>query len=126
MTSENIIYRGYKLEDLKNMSLLEFSKIATSRAKRHLLRNHSDPFYEKVKKETNKKIKTHRRDIVIVPCMIGKTIHVYNGKEFLPVEVTSEMLCHYLGEFSFTRRRIKHGKAGIGATKSSTAVAARK
>lgn len=110
------------------MPLLDFAKIASSRAKRHLLRNHSDPFYERIEKnkKATKKIRTHRRDVVVIPKMVGKTIYVYNGKEFLPIEILPDMLCHYLGEFAFTRKRIKHGKAGIGATKSSTAVAARK
>ena len=58
--------------------------------------------------------------------MVGKTINVYNGKEFKPVSVVTEMLGHYLGEFVLTRKRIVHGKAGIGATKSSTAISERK
>ncbi len=126
--AEEFKYRGKTLEELQKMSLLDFANIAGSRAKRHLVRNHSDAFYEKIEKnkKAHKKIRTHRRDIIITPKMVGKTIYVYNGKEFLPVEVAPEMLTHYLGEFAFTRKRIRHGKAGIGATKSSTAVAARK
>ena len=126
--AEEFKYMGHSLEELQKMSLLDFAKIASSRAKRHLVRNHSDPFYERIEKnkKATKKIRTHRRDIIITPKMVGKTIYVYNGKEFLTVEVFPDMLCHYLGEFAFTRKRIKHGKAGIGATKSSTAVAARK
>ncbi len=121
-------FRGHTLEDLEKMSLEEFLKLVNSRAKRHLKRNKNDAFYENLLKDkkNNKPIRTHRRDIIIVPKMIGKTIFVYNGKEFLPVEITKEMLGHYLGEFSFTRKRIRHGKAGIGATKSSTAVSVRK
>ena len=121
-------FRGYTIEELKKMSLEEFLKLVNTRAKRHLKRNKNDAFYQKIEKEIkpNKKIKTHKRDIIVVPKMIDKTIHVYNGKEFLPVEVTKEMLGHYLGEFAFTRKRIRHGKAGIGATKSSTAVSVRK
>jgi small subunit ribosomal protein S19 len=126
--AEEFKYRGHTLEELKKMSLLDFANIAGTRARRHLKRNHSDPFYEKLEKnlKPNKKIRTHKRDIIIVPCMVGKTIYVYNGKEFLQLDIVPEMLSHYLGEFAFTRKRIRHGKAGIGATKSSTAVAARK
>lgn len=121
-------YQGHTIEELEKMSLDEFLKLVNSRAKRHLKRNKNDEFYEKIDKneKPNKPIRTHRRDIIVVPKMVGKTIHVYNGKEFLPVEVTNEMLGHYLGEFAFTRKRIRHGKAGIGATKSSTAVSVRK
>ncbi len=126
--AEEFKYMGYGLEELQKMSLLDFAKIANSRAKRHLTRNHSDPFYERFEnnKKPANKIRTHRRDIIVTPKMVGKTIYVYNGKEFIPVEILPDMLCHYLGEFVFTRKRIKHGKAGIGATKSSTAVATRK
>jgi small subunit ribosomal protein S19 len=121
-------YNGHSIEELQKMSLLDFSKLVNSRARRHLVRNHSDPFYEKIIKDlkSNNKIRTHRRDLIVIPKMIDKTIYVYNGKEFIPVEITEKMLGHYLGEFSFTRRRIRHGKAGIGATKSSTAISARK
>jgi small subunit ribosomal protein S19 len=63
--------------------------------------------------------------MVIVPAMIGKTIKVYNGKEFFPVMITGEMLGHYLGEFSHTRKGVSHSAAGIGATRSSKAISAR-
>jgi small subunit ribosomal protein S19 len=126
--AEEYKFRGNTLEELQKMSLLDFANIAGTRAKRHLARNHSDAFYERIEKNlrATKKIRTHRRDIIITPKMVGKTIYVYNGKEFIQVDIVPEMLAHYLGEFAFTRRRIRHGKAGIGATKSSTAVAARK
>jgi len=126
--AEEFKFRGHTLSELQKMSLLDFANIAGTRAKRHLRRNHSDAFYERIEKNKRaaKKIRTHRRDIVVTPKMVGKTIYVYNGKEFIQVDVVPEMLSHYLGEFAFTRKRIRHGKAGIGATKSSTAVAARK
>ena len=72
---------------------------------------------EKLKK--NKKIKTHKRNLVIVPELVGINIQVHNGKEFVPVEITGEMLGHKLGEFSLTRSKVVHAKAGIGATKGS-------
>lgn len=121
-------YRGKSLDELKKMSLREFSSIVTSRVRRNLLRNEADPFYQKFEKnkDVDKDIRTHRRDLVVIPKMVGKTVAVYNGKEFVSVLVTDEMLGHYLGEFALTRRRLKHGKAGIGATKSSTAISERK
>ena len=67
----------------------------------------------------NKQIKTHLRNLVIVPKMVGMRIQIYNGKEFVPIEITIEMLGHRLGEFSVTRSKVKHGAAGIGATRSS-------
>ena len=64
-------------------------------------------------------IKTHVRDMIILPEMVGLTIHVYNGKEFVPVEIKPEMIGHYLGEFAITCKPVKHGAPGIGASRSS-------
>ncbi len=121
-------YRGKTLEELQAMSLRDFAKLVPSRARRNLLRNESYPFYQKFEKgkRFGKNIRTHRRDLIVTPKMVSKTINVYNGKEFLPVVIMEEMLGHYLGEYALTRKRLKHGKAGIGATKSSTAISERK
>ena len=64
-------------------------------------------------------VKTHCRDMIVLPEMLGVTIGVYNGKEFVPIEITPEMIGHYLGEFALTRRRVSHGAPGVGSTKSS-------
>ena len=64
-------------------------------------------------------VKTQRRDIVILPQMVGKKIGIYNGKEYVPVEITPEMIGHFTGEFALTRRETKHSSPGMGATKSS-------
>ncbi|MEM2309987.1 MAG: 30S ribosomal protein S19, partial [Candidatus Bathyarchaeia archaeon] len=66
-----------------------------------------------------KPIKTHARDMIILPEMVGVTIHVHNGKEFVPVEIKPEMIGHYLGEFAITNKPVKHGTPGIGASRSS-------
>ena len=105
------------------MEIREFAKLVTSRERRTILRNTEviEIFIARSnKKIANKKpIKTHNRNIVIVPAMVGMTIGVYNGMTFQKFEVTSEMLGHRLGEFSLTRGLVKHGAAGIGATRSS-------
>ena len=56
-------------------------------------------------KESNKKsvIKTYSRASMIIPDMVGLTIAVHNGKTFVPVFVTENMVGHKLGEFSPTR-----------------------
>jgi len=64
-------------------------------------------------------IKTHARDMVVLPEMVGLTIHVHNGKEFVPVKIEPEMIGHYLGEFAITNKPVKHGTPGIGASRSS-------
>lgn len=54
-------------------------------------------------------IKTWARDSHIAPEMVGFTFGVHNGKDFIPVTITEEMVGHRLGEFSPTRKFIKHG-----------------
>ncbi|KAK6145988.1 hypothetical protein DH2020_019857 [Rehmannia glutinosa] len=64
-------------------------------------------------------IRTHLRNMIIVPEMIGSVLGVYNGKTFNPVEIKPEMIGHYLAEFSISYKPVKHGRPGIGATHSS-------
>merc|ERR1712194_756556 len=65
-------------------------------------------------------VKTHLRNMVIVPEMIGSVVGVYNGKQYINVEIKPEMVGHYLAEFSITYKPIKHGRAGMGSTKSAS------
>lgn len=65
---------------------------------------------EKMKKaKPGEIIKTWARDCTITPEMIGFTFGVHNGKEFIPVKVTEEMVGHKLGEFSPTTKFFRHG-----------------
>lgn len=64
-------------------------------------------------------IKTHRRDMIILPEMVGLEIRVHNGKEFIPVKITLPMVGHFLGEFAITNKKVIHGKPGVGASRSS-------
>jgi len=116
-------FRGKKIEELKQLEIREFAKYLTSRKKRSLLRQFDkvERFLLKCmkKKEKGEKIKTHDREMIIVPAMIGLTIYVHNGKEFVPVKIIAEMLGHRLGEFALTRRKVEHSAPGIGATRSS-------
>eukprot|EP00733_Pompholyxophrys_punicea_P002695 Pompholyxophrys_punicea_v1_NODE_2288_length_423_cov_1.782609.p1 type:complete len:123 gc:universal NODE_2288_length_423_cov_1.782609:3-371(+) len=64
-------------------------------------------------------VKTHLRNMIIVPEMIGSVVGVHQGKTFNQVEIKPEMIGHYLGEFSITYKPVKHGRPGIGATHSS-------
>ncbi|KYO30540.1 hypothetical protein Y1Q_0008192 [Alligator mississippiensis] len=69
--------------------------------------------------EKPKVVKTHLRDMIVLPEMVGSMVGVYNGKTFNQVEIKPEMIGHYLGEFSITYKPVKHGRPGIGATHSS-------
>ena len=73
-------------------------------------------------KDQDKNIKTHLRDMIVLPEMVGATIAIHKGKEFLKVIIQEEMIGHYLGEFALTRKGVAHSAPGIGATKSSSAM----
>ncbi|MGB9659160.1 MAG: 30S ribosomal protein S19 [Nitrososphaerales archaeon] len=119
-------YRGYTVEQLQSMSLEAFLSILPSRQRRSLNRGISDEkrkLLEDVRAAKNGKlknaIKTHARDMVILPNMIGLTIHLHNGKEFVPIEIKPQMIGHYLGEYVITNKKVSHGTPGIGASRSS-------
>ena len=124
--AKEISYRGRTIEELKKLDVREFAKILPSSRKRSLLRQFDkiDKFIQRCRKKLDmkKKIRTHYRNMIIVPQMVGWTINVHNGKEFIPCLITIEMLGHYLGEFSYTRQKVEHSAPGIGATRSSAAL----
>ncbi len=120
------LFRGKTVEELKQIDTREFAKFLKTKQRRWLLRNFH-VIEESLRKwdkklANNKIIKTHKRDLVIIPKMVGKTIGVYNGKDFIQVKINEEMLGHRLGEFALTRKATKHGAPGVGATKSSAAL----
>jgi small subunit ribosomal protein S19 len=119
-------YRGYTLEQLQNLSFESLLMLLPSRIRRSLNRGISDEkrkLLEEVRAardgKLNKPIRTHARDMPILPYMVGLTIHVHNGKEFVPLTIKPEMIGHYLGEFVITNKKVVHGTPGIGASRSS-------
>ena len=122
-------YRGHTLEELKKMNMDEFVRLLPARARRSLRRGlppRQKKLLERLRrayraKKRGKDIltRTHVRDMLIFPEMVGLQIGVYNGKTYEIVVVKPEMIGHYLGEFSQTRRHVQHGSPGIGATRSS-------
>lgn len=120
-SKKEFTYRGYTLEELKAMPREEVIGLMTARVRRSYARGFNQEelsFLERVKKSKGV-VKTHRREMVILPEFVGKTFAVYNGKTFREFEVMPEMIGHYLGEFSLTRAAVKHSGPGVGATKSS-------
>lgn len=119
-------YRGYTLDELNKMSLEDFANILPSKERRHILRGMSEAERKLLKKvhlasrtQVEKKIKTHAREMVILPEMVGLTIQVHNGSEFIPLKIEAPMIGRRLGEFVLTNKLVKHGMPGVGATRSS-------
>ncbi len=122
-------YRGYTLEQLESMSMDEFIDLLPSRQRRSFRRGltpEQRTLLEKIRKakEAMRKgdnviVKTHVRDMIIIPEMVGLKILVHNGKDFVSVEIKPEMIGQYLGEFAITNKPVKHGTPGIGASRSS-------
>ncbi len=126
-TKKQITFRGKTLEELQKLDVREFAKYIRSSDRRAILRNFQEieDFVNRAKKKAAKKkpIKTHQRDIVIVPELVGMKIQIHHGNGFTQIEVTTDMLGHRLGEFALTRKKVAHSKAGVGATKGSKSLA---
>ncbi|HLC52492.1 MAG TPA: 30S ribosomal protein S19 [Candidatus Nanoarchaeia archaeon] len=127
MAIKQFKWKGKLEEEIKQLDLDTFIRLVGSRQRRSLKRGFTDAQKVLLKRIDNgdKNIKTHCRDMIILPKMVGMTIGVYNGKEWHRLDITAEMLGHYLGEFALTRKSVTHSAAGIGATRSSKAVSAR-
>ena len=117
-------YRGKTLEELQDMSLEDFSKLLNARERRALKRGltkQEKRLLETVRhnKGKDKLIRTHTRDMIVLPEMVGAKLGIHNGKEFRLVVIDAGMIGHRLGEFALTRSRVKHSAPGLGATRSS-------
>ncbi|MFH0954923.1 MAG: 30S ribosomal protein S19 [Candidatus Micrarchaeota archaeon] len=134
MAKKEFSFRGKSTDELSKLSLQEFAKLCRSRQRRSLGRGFDKTVLKQLDGAIAKKnagnepkpVRTHRRNIVVIPKMIGLKFSIYKGNAFDTVDIKPEMLGHFLGEFSLTRKRMQHGKAGIGATRSSSAVTQRK
>ncbi|XP_077512537.1 small ribosomal subunit protein uS19-like [Amblyomma americanum] len=129
-TFRKYTYRGVDLDQLLDMSSTQLMELMHCRARRRYSRGLKRKPLALIKKlrrakkecgplEKPEVVKTHLRDMLVVPEMVGSIVGVYNGKTFNQVEIKPEMIGHYLGEFSITYKPVKHGRPGIGATHSS-------
>ncbi len=110
------------------MSMDEFIRILPARQRRSLTRGLTADQrilmelvrnYQRNKGKDAKPIRTHCRDMVILPEMAGLTLLIHSGKEFTSLEIKPEMVGHYMGEFIITNKKVIHGTPGIGASRSS-------
>ena len=120
------LFRGLTKEELDNTSLEKLFQLFNSRQRRSLTRGITDgkrKLIEEIKSAKAGKlktpIKTHLRDLIVLPYMVDVTVHVFSGKEFVPLTIRTEMVGHYLGEYVITNKRVNHGAPGVGASRSS-------
>ncbi len=123
-------YRGKKVE---NLSREEFIELLPSRERRKFRRGLTEQetkFLEKLEKYKEQKgkkfVKTHCREMIVLPEMVDHKVGVYNGKEYIPIEINEWMVGHCLGEFVLTRKEIKHTAPGIGASRGTKFASTRK
>jgi|TARA_B110000014_G_C20116124_1_gene589560 small subunit ribosomal protein S19 len=119
-------YKGKSDEELQNISNEELFGLLNTRQRRSLKRGLSDNKKKLIaeiklaRQGKNKNpIKTHQRDLIILPYMLGVSVNVYSGKEFTPITLSAEMIGHYIGEYVITNRKVSHGAPGVGASRSS-------
>lgn len=125
--AKEFFYRGKTLDEIKKLSVKEFSLLLNARERRSLKRGLTPPqkkVLEHIEKG-KKNIRTQSREMIILPQMVGQMIKVYSGKEWIQVMLEKEMLGHRLGEFVMTRKKVAHSAPGIGATRSSAALSVR-
>jgi len=122
------LYRGYTVEQLQQMSMDDFIRLLPSKSRRKMLRGlpteHRNLLeaLRMLRRAGSTRVpllKTHNRDMIILPEMVGVTLGIHNGKEFVNVEIKPEMVGHILGEFTPTSKKVMHGNPGIGASRSS-------
>jgi len=119
-------YKGTPLAELEQMSMDKLFKLFPARQRRSLTRGITDgkrKLIEEIKSSKAGKnknpIKTHLRDLIILPYMVGVQVNVFSGKEYVPVNIVPQMISHYLGEYVITNKRVSHGAPGVGASRSS-------
>jgi len=114
------------MSELENISNDQLFELLNARQRRSLKRGINDEkrkLSSEIKESKNGKtknpIRTHKRDLIILPYMVGATVNVFSGKEFTPITILPEMIGHYLGEYVITNKRVSHGAPGVGASRSS-------
>ena len=123
--ARRFVFKGREIEEVRRMSLDEFVKLLPSNYRRTLKRMSYKfkRFLELMRKTDAKKIiKTHLRDMVVIPEMLDRRFQVYNGKERVDVMITPQTLGKRLGELSITTKMVKHSGPGVGATRGSKSV----
>ena len=119
-------FRGIELEALLDLTNDELMDLVCCRARRRMSRGLKRKPMALIKRlrqakkdaapgEKPRGVKTHLRNMIIVPEMIGSIVGIYNGKMFCGVEMKPEMVGMYLAEFAITYKPVRHGRPGVSA-----------
>jgi small subunit ribosomal protein S19 len=129
LAKRQFLYRGHTIDELKRMNMDEFIQLIPARQRRSLKRGLPNRHkklldrlrraYRAKKKGKDLVVRTHCRDMIIFPEMVGLSVGVYNGNQFVTYEIKPDMIGGFLGEFSIPTVHVSHGSPGIGATRSS-------
>ncbi len=114
MALKEFKFNSKTLDELKQLSLSELAEIFPARQRRTIKRGFSDThkkLIEKINKKNN--VKTHLRDMIVLPSMVGKTVQIHTGKGFQAILLKEEMIGHYFGEYALTRRKATHTSVGV-------------
>lgn len=123
-------FRGLEIQGLLDLKIDQLAPLLRSRQRRRLSRK-LKPQYGRLLNRLNliksctpqgekpTPVKTHLRDLIVLPSMILSQVSIHTGKEFQNVEIKPEMVGYYLGEFAQSYKKVGHGRPGVGATSSS-------
>ena len=127
---KKFMYRGMDITALMGLKIDELSKHFRSRQRRRLQRK-LKPAYGRLLTKLNyiktctpqgekpMGVKTHLRDLIVLPSMVMSVLNVHTGKDYQSVEIKPDMVGYYLGEFAQSYKRVNHGRPGVGASASS-------
>lgn len=120
MALKEFSYRGKSLQELQALSLKEFAELLPSRERRSIKRGFTENEKKALEKiEKKGKVKTHSRELIILPGFVGKKISVHNGKSFVELEIVPEMIGNRLGQYAQTRKRTQHSASKASKGKVS-------
>lgn len=116
MAKKEFTFRGKTLEELQKLSTKELAPLVTASARRKIKRGFTaeEKIFLKSVQTSSKPVKTHERNMIILPSMVGKTIKVHKGNVFVDVMVQPEMIGHRLGEYALSRGKVTHTVSGVG------------
>ena len=126
LCSTTYSYRGKSPEELIEMSIDTFFTLTGSKMKKWFKNSFNEKHMKLYEECLNQKrttgnhgqtIRTHLREMVVLPGMVGCQLEVYNGRRFVPLCINPSKIGSTLGEFVMTERIVRHGRPGYGATR---------